>query len=359
MNKILAVILVALVLVGGGYYLAQRENDSVISEDSDRVYTNAVYNYEFNYPESWEAVTSKFDSGEALFGENATSESGNGGVELMGELKSGQTLSTFVKEFNAGVESGSLSETPATTNGQPTIISIMSGPGNREVKSVAFLNGIKVFNVYIGYSPEQKADFTAKFDKLAGTFKFTKVDNTTPLTEGAQTYTSEALGVTFTYNPKPVESFSVIVTEKGNKIYLHGMTEKPEQGKMIEVFSKAANQTLAQAITEDLLKDYKPADCFAVDIVRVPTDPRPSSYSYAEISYPAPANSQDPFWVNGAKCPQPYSKTNAVQYFMANSAIPAKYVFLQLGQDSITDDGRVPGPDGNKSDWSSSIRIIK
>ncbi|MBX4191216.1 MAG: hypothetical protein KW804_00215 [Candidatus Doudnabacteria bacterium] len=179
-------------------------------------------------------------------------------------------------------------------------------------------------------------------------------DASSQLTPGTKTYTSDKLGITFTYNPKPSGNFEVTVTEVGDKIYLHGTNEKPEQGKMIQVFTKTGSQSLAEAIKSKFLKGYSDKDCFVENIARNADDPRPDSYIFAEISYPPPSNAGDPFWQNANKCPQPYSKTNAVQYFMANTEIPTKYVFLQLGQDSITDAGTE-----SKQDWSSSIRIIK
>jgi hypothetical protein len=361
MKKVLIVILVVLAAIAAYSYFWDQTRE-------DKTYVNNVYNYEFKYDFEWQAVTSRLDAGEVLFGPGATSDSGNGGVELMGNKANGQTLAAFVKAFNAGVGSGSTSETETTINNMPAIVSILPGPGNSEVKSVAFANGNQVFNVYIGYDSSQKTEFTEKFDQLTRTFKFIvlnqvsqeEVMDDSKLLPGTKRYTSEALGITFTYNARPVETFEVKVTEIGNKIYLHGTKEDPVKlGKMIEVFSKNSNQTLSEAIKERFLKNLDPKDCFVVDIASDPADPRPSTYTYAEISYPPPTDSNDPFWVNGAKCPQPYSKTNAVQYFMANSTFPSKYVFLQLGQDSIADDGTQPGADGSRRDWSASIRIVK
>lgn len=179
------------------------------------------------------------------------------------------------------------------------------------------------------------------------------------LTPGAQTYTSDRLGVSFTYNPNPAENFQVKVTETGNRIYVHGGNERPTQGKMIEVFDKPADATLTGAITQRLLRGYSPALCFAQEVPRDQDDPRPDTYSFAEISYPAPSDPEAPFFQNASRCPQPYAKTNAVQYFLANSEVPTKFLFLQLGQDSITDDGTTRTVNGSRQDWSASVRIVK
>lgn len=183
-------------------------------------------------------------------------------------------------------------------------------------------------------------------------------NDTTQLSPTAETFTSDRLGVTFTYEPKPIETFEVVVTERDNKIYVHGTEEEPEQGKTIEVFSKDASLSLSDAIKLQFLKNIAVTDCFVEDIARSPEDPRPGSYIFAEISYPPPATPDAPFWENSFKCPQEYSKTNAVQYFMMNQEVPTKFIFVKLGQDSITTDGVVRDGE-SRYDWSSSIRIVK
>lgn len=178
------------------------------------------------------------------------------------------------------------------------------------------------------------------------------------LTENARTYTSDQLGILFTYNSRPADNFEVRVTETGNKIYLHGTNERPEQGKMIEVFDKQPSLSLAEAIRQRFLAGINESTCFVQELTRDQNDPRPPTYSFAEISYPPPSDPNAPFWQNSARCPQPYSKTNAVQYFMMNSQVPGKFVFISLGQDSITDDGTVQ-PEGARRDWSGAVRIIE
>ncbi len=177
-------------------------------------------------------------------------------------------------------------------------------------------------------------------------------------TTTAKTYTSDKLGISFTYEPKPVETFEVTVTERDNKIYLHGSSEAPEQGKIIEVFTKDPNMSLGDAIKQQFLKNYAATDCFVEDIPNVAEDPRPDSYVFAEIAYPLPSSPDVPFWENSSKCPQEYARTNAVQYFMMNPEVPGKFVFVKLGQDSITTDG-VIRENGSRYDWSGSLIIVK
>jgi hypothetical protein len=103
----------------------------------------------------------------------------------MGKLKASQSLKDFVTEFNKGVESGALSESTSTVNGQNMVISILPHAGipQTESKSVAFENNNQVFNVYINYHseienyPEDKTNLDM-FSKILSTFKF--VSTSTP-----------------------------------------------------------------------------------------------------------------------------------------------------------------------------------
>ena len=178
------------------------------------------------------------------------------------------------------------------------------------------------------------------------------------LSSTAKTYTSAKLGIKFTYESKPVETFEVTVTERDNKIFLHGTSETPEQGKMVEVINKNPNYSLKQAIEEQFLRTVKSDDCFVEVIQQAAEDTRPNNYEFAIISYPPPTDTGAPFWQNRDKCHQTYSKTNDVRYFMYNPSVPNKMVFLILGQDSITTDGVVSAPE-QRQDWSASVRIIK
>ena len=145
-----------------------------------QTYRNEEGGYSFKYPNEWNVAINKFNSKNALFGPGATDESGIGGVEYEGELSSGQSLSGFVKKFNEGVESGSISETETIINGNDAVISILpkaSLVDSMETKSVSFEKGDEVFNAYLTYKtnfdkyPEDKQNLTA-FDQILSTFKF-------------------------------------------------------------------------------------------------------------------------------------------------------------------------------------------
>jgi hypothetical protein len=191
-------------------------------------------------------------------------------------------------------------------------------------------------------------------------FDFNKIFGLVNMTEGYKLYFSERLGVGFTYDPTPVAGFEVTVTEKEDMIYIHGIKEDLKAGKTIEVFKKDSKMSLEEAIKIQFLAKYDPKDCF---VKTYPIDPNFPGYVSAGISYPRPTEQETeeglPWMKNAAKCPATYTETNGVQYFMMNKEVPTKYVFVRLGQDSITNDGSAKSADGSSKDWSSSIRILK
>jgi hypothetical protein len=146
-----------------------------------KTYQNEEGGYSFKYPNEWNVAINKFNPKNALFGPGATNESGIGGVEYIGVLSSGQSLSSFINEFNKGIESGSVSETETVINGNNAVISILpkaSLAEPRETKSVSFEKDNKVFNTYLMYKTDlikypEDGQNLAIFDQILSTFKFT------------------------------------------------------------------------------------------------------------------------------------------------------------------------------------------
>ncbi|MDD5430828.1 MAG: Ser-Thr-rich GPI-anchored membrane family protein [Candidatus Pacebacteria bacterium] len=181
-KKIILRVITVLIIAGVGIalYFFNNKNQAINESNNHRnfTYVNEESGYSFEYPEEWNAITNKYNSNNALFGPGATNESGYGGVEFIGTLSSGQSLKDFVKEFNSGVESGSVSETETTINGQNAIVSTLpkASMESTETKSVSFEKGGRVFNMYLMY----KTDFVkypedeqrlAIFNQMISTFK--------------------------------------------------------------------------------------------------------------------------------------------------------------------------------------------
>jgi hypothetical protein len=171
-------------------------------------------------------------------------------------------------------------------------------------------------------------------------------------------YHSDKLGVEFTYDQifgYPSDP-PIKVAEIGNKIYVYSANDKPEEGQSIEVFQKDPKISLQDAIEDKFLAGIDPKDCFVKtyannDPMLSETSPNLPSYITAGIAYP-PSDDPDAFGWDNSKCPKGYSETNGIQYFLENTDVPGKFLFIVVGQYMITTNG------GNGS-WSNSIRILK
>ena len=170
--------------------------------------------------------------------------------------------------------------------------------------------------------------------------------------EGTKLYYSDRLGIGFTYIPEPdlAPGYVVSVVEEESKIIV-------DEEQSVEVFTKNPKMTLEQAITERFLKGYDPEKCF-VKIYDADIEVDAPGYVAAGISFPEPENPEDAWWTNNVDCPQNYSETNGVSYFLMNTEVPEKFVFVEVGQYAAASDGIVDA-NGQEYNWSHSIRILK
>lgn len=165
---------------------------------------------------------------------------------------------------------------------------------------------------------------------------------------GTQIHFSDSLGVGFTFLAWP-DGPAIAVVESGNTISILDQT--------IEVFDKDPGISFQQAIEERFLAGYDPADCFVV--LADSNEQGISTYHAAIISFPKTEDADSPWWANADYCPADYSETNGLQYFLYNEDVPAKFLFVRIGQYSAASDGTPLGAEGLGLNWSHSIRILK
>lgn len=151
---------------------------------------------------------------------------------------------------------------------------------------------------------------------------------------GTTQYISPNLKIAFNYLPNQGGQ-KVAVKEVGNKIYIYADNTSFDNGQFVEVLSKDKNDTLAEAIEKKFLNGISKNDCFVIS-ENNNFKFYPASYSTAEISYP---ENNDPNTGPGeipAKCPQNYSRTNGIRYFLGDSNHPEKLLFISIGQYGIS-----------------------
>ncbi|MCJ7826055.1 hypothetical protein MUP56_00345 [Patescibacteria group bacterium] len=165
------------------------------------------------------------------------------------------------------------------------------------------------------------------------------------------TFTSDKLGIAFYWaNKTPADQSATVKTaEIGNKVYVYLSNGKPEDGQSIERFDKSPTDTLSQAITKRFLAGIPTSDCF----VKInPTKPKPT-VTKATISYPIPADADQPNFTYGGKCPEHYSESNGMAYFFEDSTYPDRFYYVSIGQYGIPAQNSKPD-----SMWQDTIVVF-
>lgn len=174
---------------------------------------------------------------------------------------------------------------------------------------------------------------------------------------GQKRFTSPKFGVSFLYMQKQ-DTQTAAIKEEGNKIYVYikelitdGKKDNYKGGQWVEVFSKDKTQTLEEAVTLQFLKNYAKADCFvSVKSMGTTTTNYPKSYITATISYPKPTDESEPFFANESKCPQGYSESNGLAYFLMDQNHPGIFTYLSIGQYGIYAD--------KDKGWQDTIQFL-
>lgn len=195
----------------------------------------------------------------------------------------------------------------------------------------------------------------AQIISLTSTPVITQTPAASPSTEvspkGATKYTSEKLGISFYYLETQPGSIKFKAAEIVNKIYVYQQNFNPESGQFVEVFTKSENDTLKDAVKKRFLANISEKDCFVNSGAYMKE--YPALYETAIIDYAVPTDTGDqPFWSYGEKCPQDYSKTNGIRYFLEDTNHPDKFVFFSIGQYGIG-----ASLDNNQLLWQHTIRF--
>jgi|GEM_PF-4455794 len=176
---------------------------------------------------------------------------------------------------------------------------------------------------------------------VLSTFKFTDLNSSV----GYKVYNNSQYGFEFQYPADFNGEKDVIVI--GTKFYIDG-----KDGQSVEIFKKDADETLEAAIKRIILANYSSPDC-KIEIKSLPANSYRGEYIVANISYPAPSNAQDPYWVNAPLCNQDYARTNGIRYFSYDPLIPNKFAFFDIGQYAITIDAE------NSVPWQNTFKFTK
>lgn len=126
-----------------------------------RAFTNAVGGYSFEHPSFWEAAVNEYNGKNSLFGPDATSTSGLGGVEIFPNQKS-------ITDFLGDVSAAYSDETAVTIDGVSGAKVEYRGSAQNGTQVVLFKDGT-IYNLYIG---SVQTDDVGYFLNLVSSFKF-------------------------------------------------------------------------------------------------------------------------------------------------------------------------------------------
>jgi hypothetical protein len=180
------------------------------------------------------------------------------------------------------------------------------------------------------------------------------------------TYTSDKLGISFTYLTVVSDRVRFFTREIGNIIYLYYtprsnqefsgsdaefLQQIPGHGYSVEVFQKDPQQSIIDAIKLQFLTGYAETDCF-VKPTRYGHPREDESYKTAVISF-SRKNIQTREELNAlvAKCPK-YVTASGVSYFLMDPKHPDKLLFVTIGQSNI--------PSGVSGySWDKTIKVLQ
>ncbi|MCL4417812.1 MAG: hypothetical protein M1450_03650 [Patescibacteria group bacterium] len=177
-------------------------------------------------------------------------------------------------------------------------------------------------------------------------------------------YTSQKLGIRFSYRYKPYgedKKFGFLIKEVDNKIYVYGEDEDYTKGQSVEVFGKERDETLVEAISKQILKNYSSKNCLIRYVDKnedslnfSPAKYYPNNYRVAIIYY-TDLISAKPTAENLNKCPQLYTFQGTTVFFLSDVNHPEKFLFFQIGNYYIPIEDQKAG---RVRAWQDSIEFI-
>ena len=167
----------------------------------------------------------------------------------------------------------------------------------------------------------------------------------TETTPGVKTFTSPKLGISFQFLTSQ-GGMTVNTTQLGDKVYVYTSNTKPTDGQWIQVIYKNQDQPLVDAIRQKFLPvAYKESDC------RVKTTNDQPGFETAQIQVAKTANGDmEALSKASTKCPEVYTTTNGISYFLTDSKHPKEFFYLSIGQYEIVAPGNKP--------WQNTLKVL-
>ncbi|MCX6702573.1 MAG: hypothetical protein NTW60_01750 [Candidatus Wolfebacteria bacterium] len=164
MRKLIILIVIALAAIASYFIFGKNQaNSPSVPVQSQILFVNQDWKYSFEYPPVWKAAINEYNKNNSLFGPDASSTEGLGGVEIFPDQKS-------IDTFLSGVAAQYSEKTNITINGVAGIrMRYQSFPISGE--QVSILKDGKIYNIYIGNDKSEDVDI---FNQIVSSFKFIK-----------------------------------------------------------------------------------------------------------------------------------------------------------------------------------------
>lgn len=131
-------------------------------------FSNPNGKYSFQYYSNWNAFVSKYNNKNSLFGPDANSGTGLGGVEL--SIFNGSP-NEYIKYLTDNAAINFTSKKDITINGLPAVEVNYTGVANQIGHGVYLKNGNQIINIYINSQDENNIKL---FNKILSTFELIK-----------------------------------------------------------------------------------------------------------------------------------------------------------------------------------------
>lgn len=163
---------------------------------------------------------------------------------------------------------------------------------------------------------------------------------------------SDKLGIKVSYYSNPENETGAKI--EGNRIYfyMNGPVNFSDykSGQYLEEFTKDADVSLQSAIETRFLKNTEKDKCF-VRVIKDTVD-----YQQAIIDYPdTPCADGSPAFVC-SPCPEGYSRTNGISYFMYYKNQPKVFFYFSIGQYSLL---MGSANAASSLEWFNNVEFIK
>jgi hypothetical protein len=162
-------------------------------------------------------------------------------------------------------------------------------------------------------------------DKQAGSAVETKTGSEyIDLGNGLSKYVNYDLGVAFQVD---YSKQRVYQTDRALRIE---MKDSPAIYQTVVVFEKDSQASLKKAVEDAMLKAYKSEDCY------VAVSKGMNDWDKAQIEVPvSDDDTMEQITAKWGKCPQQYTTTNGISYFLSDPSVKSKMAYFLIGQFSM------------------------